>query len=202
MVNKDPSCGDNPKVFKNTQKNSLNQKMICFRFFMRCPAGWGCQISSGNSITALKLEEAGFLKLITQVHRRFTGSFKSRALWARRVMVGYYWAPNLPYSVNTKCVKVDFGTGIDKVTIINCIAENTVWNPKKYHVSHPLQSIRLQQWRSQKSASGYGVTPLKRSFTCNAKMNSLSHGWRTNQADGQYAAENFMLNIRHLGLNG
>jgi glycine betaine/proline transport system substrate-binding protein len=193
MVDKDPSLATIEGIKKHAKEfpNPENESVSAF---YGCPAGWGCQISSGNLFTALKLEEAGFELIDPGSSAGLSGSL-SRAYEREESWFGYYWAPTAILG-KYEMVKVDFGTGIDKDHYINCIAENSCLDPKvTMYPPSPVYTVTTMAF-AKRAPLAYAYT-AKRSFT-NAKMNSLLAWMEDNQADGQYAAENFMLNNKDI----
>lgn len=189
MVDKDPSLATitgikkHAKQFPNPEDDSVSA-------FYGCPAGWGCQISGGNLFKALKLEDAGFELIDPGSAAGLSGSL-SRAYERGNAWFGYYWAPTAILG-KYDMVKVDFGTGVDQKEYMSCITKIDCLEPKAtMFPPSPVYSVTTTGF-AKKAPAAYAYT-AKRSFT-NAQMNSLLAWMEDNQADGQYAAENFMLN--------
>jgi glycine betaine/proline transport system substrate-binding protein len=156
--------------------------------FYGCPAGWNCQITAANLFKALKLDEAGFDLVDPGSGAGLSGSI-AKAYEREEGWFGYYWAPTAVLG-KYKMVKVDFGSGVDEEHYLNCISVDTCLEPKvTMYPPSPVYSITTESFAS-KSPAAYDYI-AKRSFT-NADMNSLLAWMEENQADGAYAAENFL----------
>ena len=189
MVDKDPSLATiqgiikHAKEFPNPENNSVSA-------FYGCPAGWGCQISGGNLFKALNLKDAGFELIDPGSAAGLSGSL-SRAYEREQPWFGYYWAPTAILG-KYPMVKVDFGSGVDKEHYMTCISSDSCLEPKvTMYPPSPVYSITTTEF-AKRAPQAYAYT-AKRSFT-NAQMNKLLAWMEDNQADGEYAAENFMLN--------
>ena len=158
--------------------------------FYGCPAGWNCQISSSNLFRALNLEEAGFELIDPGSAAGLSGSI-SRAYERQEPWLGYYWAPTAILG-KYKMVKVDFGTGVDLEEFTGCTTQENCLDPKPtMYPPSPVDTVTTTDFK--KRAPQAFEYLAKRSFT-NNEMNSLLAWMEDNQADGQYAAENFMFN--------
>lgn len=99
MVDKDPSLATiagvikNAKLFKHPEDPEKSG-------FIGCPAGWNCQITSGNLFTALKLADSGFELVDPGSAAGLDGSI-AKAYERKEAWFGYYWAPPL-FSANTR----------------------------------------------------------------------------------------------------
>ncbi|TYL48533.1 ABC transporter substrate-binding protein [Marinomonas sp. IMCC 4694] len=187
MVDADPSLAtiegikQHAKAFPNPEDASVSA-------FYGCPAGWGCQITAGNLFKALNLQESGFELIDPGSSAGLSGSL-SRAYERKASWFGYYWAPTAILG-KYDMVKVDFGTGVDTEHYIKCIAEDSCMDPKvTMYPPSPVFTITTTDF--QKNAPEAYAYTTKRAFT-NAQMNGLLAWMEDNQADGQYAAENFM----------
>lgn len=169
------------KEFPHTEDDSVSG-------FYGCPAGWGCQISSSNLFRALKLKEAGFELIDPGSGAGLAGSI-AKAYERKAPWFGYYWAPTAVLG-KYKMVKVDFGSGVKKEEFINCIALADCLEPTvSMYPPSPVYTVTTDEF-ADTSPEAYAYLG-KRSFT-NEQMNGLLAWIEENQADGQYAAENFM----------
>ena len=104
MVEKEPSLATiegvikNAKLFPHPEDGSKSG-------FYGCPAGWNCQISTGNLFKALKLEDAGFEIVDPGSGAGLSGSI-AKAYERGEGWFGYYWAPTAVLG-KYKMVKVD-----------------------------------------------------------------------------------------------
>ncbi|MEL0636105.1 ABC transporter substrate-binding protein [Marinomonas sp. TI.3.20] len=193
MVDKDPSLATIQGIIKHA-KEFPNPEDSSVSAFYGCPPGWGCQISSGNLFKALKLKDAGFELINPGSSAGLSGSL-SRAYERKEPWFGYYWAPTAILG-KYKMVKVDFGSGVHPKEYINCITKDDCLDPKvTMFPPSPVYSVTTTEF-AKKDPKAYAYI-AKRSFT-NAQMNKLLAWMEDNQADGQYAAENFMLNHKDI----
>jgi glycine betaine/proline transport system substrate-binding protein len=139
---------------------------------------------------ALKLGEAGFELIDPGSAAGLSGSL-SRAYERKEPWVGYYWAPTALLG-KYKMVKVDFGSGIDEEEFTTCTTQENCLNPKvTMYPPAPVHTLTTTNF--EKRAPEAFAYLSKRSFK-NNDMNALLAWMEDNQADGQYAAENFMFN--------
>lgn len=189
MVDKDPSLATIQGVIKHAKDFPSSEDPSVSAFY-GCPAGWGCQITAGNLFKALNLKDAGFELIDPGSSAGLSGSL-SRAYEREEAWFGYYWAPTAILG-KYEMVKVDFGTGVDTEHYIKCIAEDSCLNPKvTMYPPSPVFTVTTADFK-KRAPEAYAYTE-KRAFT-NAQMNALLAWMEDNQADGQYAAENFMFN--------
>lgn len=156
--------------------------------FYGCPAGWNCQITARNLFHALNLEEEGFELVDPGSGAGLSGSI-ARAYERQEPWFGYYWAPTAILG-KYKMVKVDFGSGINEEEYINCISKDTCLEPTvTMYPPSPVYTMTTADF-AKRAPDAYAYMQ-KRSFT-NDEMNGLLAWMEENQADGQYAAENFL----------
>lgn len=188
MVDKDPSLATiegikaNATLFPHPEDDTKGA-------FIGCPAGWGCQISGNHLHKALGLGEANIELVDPGSAAGLDGSI-ARAYERGEGWFGYYWAPTAILG-KYEMVKVDFGSGVDADHFLNCLAKAECEDPKpSMYPESPVYTYTtadLQQ-RAPEVVEYLG----KRSFT-NPQLNSLLAWMDDNQADGEYAAENFMV---------
>jgi glycine betaine/proline transport system substrate-binding protein len=84
-----------------------------------CPAGWGCQISTGNLFRAFKGEEKGFVLVDTGSGAGLDGSI-AKANESKTGWLGYYWYPTSLLN-NYEMVALSNGVEHDKAMWDGCI---------------------------------------------------------------------------------
>lgn len=158
--------------------------------FYGCPAGWNCQISSGNLFNALKLENKGFELIDPGSGAGLSGSI-AKAYERGEGWFGYYWAPTAVLG-KYEMVKVDFGSGIDKEHFETCTTNPDCLEPKV--TMYPPSAVDTVITESFAQNAPKAVSYLSnRSFT-NAQLNRLLAWMEDNQADGEIAAMYFLEN--------
>ena len=173
----------NAKLFKHPEDPDKSA-------FYGCPAGWNCQISSGNLFRALKLGEAGFDLIDPGSGAGLAGSI-AKAYERKQPWFGYYWAPTAVLG-KYQMVKVDFGSGVDKQHFIDCISQEGCENPHPtMYPPSPVQTVTTYTF-ADKAPEAFAYLQ-KRSFK-NAQMNKLLAWMEDNQADGNVAMEYFLKN--------
>ena len=189
LVDKDPSLATiqgvikNAKMFKHPEDPDRSM-------FMGCPAGWNCQITSGNLFRALKLADHGFDLVDPGSGAGLAGAI-AKAYERKEPWFGYYWAPTSVLG-KYKMVKVDFGSGIDEEHWLKCISQADCQNPRvSMYPSSPVHTVTTEGFAA-KAPEAYAYLG-KRAFG-NAQMNSLLAWMEDNQADGDVAMEHFLKN--------
>lgn len=195
MVDEDPSLKTiagviaKVKTFKNPEDPDRGA-------FYGCPAGWACQISAGNLFRALKLGEAGFDLVDPGSGAGLSGSI-ARAYERKKPWFGYYWAPTAILG-KYNMVKVDFGSGINAEHYRDCITNIDCADPKvTMYPSALVQTVTTENF-AKKSTQEFKYL-AKRSIS-NVQMNSLLAWMEDNQADGDIAAEYFLINHEEIWL--
>ncbi|MFT5718406.1 MAG: glycine betaine/proline transport system substrate-binding protein [Oleiphilaceae bacterium] len=187
MVDEDPSMATIEGVIKAAAKFKHPEDPDRSAFY-GCPAGWNCQISSGNIFNALKLSEAGFDLIDPGSGAGLAGSI-AKAYERKQAWFGYYWAPTAVLG-KYKMVKVDFGSGVNKEEFINCSSKEDCLNPKvTMYPPSAVQTVTTESFAAKAPAAYAYLT--KRSFK-NAQMNKLLEWMEDNQADGDVAMEYFL----------
>lgn len=188
MVEKDPSLATiagvkaNAKLFKHPEDPSKSA-------FMGCPAGWNCQISSSQLFNAMALDKAGFELLDPGSGAGLAGSI-AKAYEREQAWFGYYWAPTAVLG-KYKMVKVDFGSGTDPKHFKECITQETCLEPKAtMYPPSAVESVVTEKFA--KRAPAVMDYLAARSFK-NAQMNELLAWMEEQQADGEFAAEHFLM---------
>lgn len=189
MVDKDPTLATIDGVIAHADlfKNPENPDKSAF---IGCPAGWTCQITSGNLFRAMKLGEAGFELIDPGSAAGLSGSI-ARAYEREEPWFGYYWAPTAVLG-KYRMVKVDFGAGVDEEHYINCISVADCLEP---HVTAyppaPVHTVTTEGF-AERAPEAFDYLS-KRAFT-NAQMNEILAWMEDNQADGDFAMEYFLKN--------
>lgn len=156
--------------------------------FYGCPAGWNCQITARNLFNALEMGDAGFELIDPGSGAGLSGSI-ARAYERQEPWIGYYWAPTAILG-KYEMVKVDFGTGVDETQFRECITSESCLNPEAtMYPPSPVYTMTTAKF-AERAPEVFDYMQT-RSFT-NQQMNGLLAWMEENQADGQYAAENFM----------
>ncbi len=188
MVEQDPSLATIEGIKKNVKLFEHPEDPDRGAFYS-CPAGWNCQISAGNLFRSLKLEDAGFDIIDPGSGAGLSGAI-AKAYERKEPWFGYYWAPT---SVLGKynMVKVDFGSGIDKDAYVNCITNADCTDDVVTMYPPSLVQTVTTEGFAQRAPEAYEYL-TKRAFT-NEQMNGLLAWMEDNQADGEYAMENFLL---------
>ena len=189
MVDKDPSLATIEGVIKSAAMFKHPEDPDKSAFY-GCPAGWNCQISSGNLFTALKLKDKGFDLIDPGSGAGLSGSI-AKAYARQEPWFGYYWAPTAVLG-KYKMVKVDFGSGIDKEEFINCSSKEDCLEPKVTMYPPSLVQTLTTESFAARSPAAYEYLS-KRSFK-NEKMNELLAWMEDNQADGDVAMEYYLTN--------
>lgn len=187
MVDKDPSLATiegiiaHKELFQHPEDPSKSA-------FYGCPAGWNCQISSGNLFNALDLGDKGFELIDPGSGAGLSGSI-AKAYERGEGWFGYYWAPTAVLG-KYEMVKVDFGSGTDKEHFKTCTTSPDCLEPKV--TMYPPSAVDTIITENFAERSTDAVDYLsKRAFT-NAQMNSLLAWMEDNQADGEIAAQHFL----------
>ena len=189
MVDKDPSLATIEGVIKSAAMFKHPEDPDKSAFY-GCPAGWNCQISSGNIFAALKLKDEGFDLIDPGSGAGLSGSI-AKAYARQEPWFGYYWAPTAVLG-KYKMVKVDFGSGVDKEEFINCSSKEDCLGPKVTMYPPSLVQTLTTESFAVSSPAAYEYLS-KRSFK-NDKMNELLAWMEDNQADGDVAMEYYLTN--------
>ncbi len=187
LVDADPSFATikgikaHAKMFKNPEDPDRSA-------FMGCPAGWNCQITSGNLFKALHLKDAGFDLVDPGSGAALAGSI-AKAYERKQPWFGYYWAPTAVLG-KYQMVKIDFGSGVDLTHYVDCISVADCRNPHPtMYPPSPVHTVTTENF-AKRAPQAFAYLG-KRSFT-NAEMNKLLAWMENNQADGDVAMEHFL----------
>ncbi len=159
---------------------------------MGCPAGWACQITTGNLFEALKLEDAGFELIDPGSGAGLAGAI-ARAYERERPWFGYYWAPTALLG-KYEMVMVDFGSGVDVEEFRNCTTQPDCLEPKvTMYPPGPVSTLTTTEF-AERAPEAFEYLS-NRSYT-NAQMNELLAWMEENQADGEFATLHFLENYQ------
>jgi glycine betaine/proline transport system substrate-binding protein len=189
MVDKDPSLATIEGVIKNAALFTHPEDPERSGFY-GCPAGWNCQISSGNLYKALNLEEAGFDLIDPGSGAGLSGSI-AKAYERKEAWFGYYWAPTAVLG-KYKMVKVDFGSGIDKDEFTSCTSAENCLEPKV--TMYPPSLVQTLTTEKFAAASPAVFEYLSNRSFKNNQMNELLAWMEDNQATGDIAMEYYLVN--------
>ena len=196
MVEKDPTLATiagikaNAKLFTHPEDDSKSG-------IYGCPAGWNCQISSGQLFNALELEADGFELLDPGSGAGLSGSI-AKAYEREEAWIGYYWAPTAVLG-KYKMVKVDFGTGVDVKHFKECITQVDCLTPKP--TMYPPAAVDAVVTEEFAKRAPEVVTYLEARSFSNDQMNILLAWMEDQQADGEYTVEHFLTNYESTWTN-
>ncbi|PLY16007.1 MAG: ABC transporter substrate-binding protein [Sedimenticola sp.] len=187
LVDKNPELATidgikaNAKMFKHPENPDKSA-------FMGCPAGWNCQITSGNLFKALKLADSGFELIDPGSGAGLAGAI-AKSYERQEPWFGYYWAPTAVLG-KYKMVKVDFNSGTDEKHYVDCISIEGCENPKvTMYPPSPVHTVTTEAFATR-APEAYAYL-AKRAFK-NDQMNQLLAWMEDNQADGDIAMEHFL----------
>jgi len=187
MVDKDPTLATIAGVIAHANEFEHPEDPELSAFYT-CPAGWNCQISSGNLFEALKLADAGFDLVDPGSGAGLSGAI-AKAYERQEPWFGYYWAPTAVLG-KYEMVKVDFGSGIDEAEFKNCTTAEDCENPKVTMYPPSMVQTVTTEGFAKRAPEAYEYL-ANRAFT-NAQMNGLLAWMEDNQADGDVAMEHFL----------
>lgn len=158
--------------------------------FYGCPAGWSCQITSENNFKALDLADSSFEIVDPGSGAGLAGSI-AKAYEREEAWFGYYWAPTAVLG-KYEMVKVDFETGTDVEHYKSCItSDECITSKATMYPAADVETVVTE--RFAKRAPEAMAYIENRGFT-NDQMNGLLAWMEDNQADGEYAMINFLIN--------
>ncbi len=183
LVEKDPSLATIKGVLANAKLFEHPEDPDRAAFY-GCPAGWNCQISTGNLATAMGFEAAGFDYVDPGSGAGLSGSI-AKAYERGEGWFGYYWAPTAVLG-KYKMVKVDFGSGVDFEHFTTCTTKEDCESPKATMYPPSLvQTITTADFAKKNPMINEYLA--KRAFK-NADMNGLLAWMEDEQADGEIAS--------------
>jgi glycine betaine/proline transport system substrate-binding protein len=170
-----------PELFPHPEDKSKG-------LFMGCPAGWNCQITSGNLFKAFGMEDKGFLLGDPGTAAGLDGSL-AKAYERKEGWFGYYWAPTA-FLGKFDMVKVDFGVEHNKEEWDKCTTVADCLNPKPNAWS--LSEVFTVTTTELEGKSPTAYNYFKRRGYHNKFLNRYLKWIDENQATGEEAAENFL----------
>ncbi len=160
--------------------------------FHNCPSGWGCQLVSANLFRAFDMEAKGWKLIDTGSGAGLDGSI-AKASERGENWLGYYWAPTtLAGKYNLKLI--DFNSGFDQEHWDNCIVKpvEECDNPQRSSWTKS-EVVSLAQVDFAERAPAVAEYVKARTFDAELLNKYLTY-MADNQASGEEAAEEFMLN--------
>ncbi|MGG7517665.1 ABC transporter substrate-binding protein [Allorhizobium undicola] len=153
-----------------------------------CPAGWACQITTGNIFKALKAGEKGFSLVDSGSAAALDGSianaFEKKAGW-----LGYYWAPT-PILGKYDMVKLSMPVAFDKAEWDRCTSVADCADPKVN--DYPVTDVSTIVTKKFAEKAGIAMDYVKQRQWDNETIGKVL-GWMSeNQADNEEAAEYFL----------
>ena len=189
MVDKNPELATMDGILKNADMFP-DPEDDSQGLFMGCPAGWNCQITSGNLYKAYGMKDAGFVLGNPGSAAGLDGSL-AKAYERGEPWLGYYWAPTA-FLGKFDMVKVDFGVKHDKEEWDRCTTVEDCANPKPnaWSPSDVFTVTTTDLKNKEPAVYDYFAS---RGFR-NAFMNKFLKWMDENQASGEEAAEHFLKN--------
>lgn len=187
MVDENPALATlegikaNPGIFTHPEDPDLGM-------VMGCPAGWGCQITTGNLFKAFDMEGAGFDLVDPGSAAGLDGAI-ARAYERQEPWLGYYWAPTSLLG-KYKMVKVDFGVEHDADEFVSCTVNAECLEPKPN--SFPVAPVRTVVTGDFLSGSPEAASYVTSRQITNDVLNEALAWGADNQADGEFAAYHFL----------
>jgi glycine betaine/proline transport system substrate-binding protein len=155
-----------------------------------CPAGWNCQITTGNLFKAYGAEDKGFRLLDTGSAAGLDGSI-AKAYSREEGWLGYYWAPTSILG-KYEMVKLDHGVEHDKEHWEACTAVLDCADPKpNAWAKSEVYTVVTKDFADR---AGPAMDYLKARSWENQTVNVLLAWMTDNQATGEEGAEYFIKN--------
>ena len=153
-----------------------------------CPAGWNCEITTGNAFKAWNAKKKGFVLVDTGSAAGLDGSI-AKAYERKQGWLGYYWAPT---SILGKydMVKLDAGVPHDPAAWQACNTKTECDKPVKNDWARA-EVFTVVTDRFMKAGGAANDYLAKRSWD-NATVNGLLAWMSEKQATGEDAARHFL----------
>ncbi|PHR19970.1 MAG: ABC transporter substrate-binding protein [Hoeflea sp.] len=155
-----------------------------------CPAGWNCQITTGNLFKAYDAEEKGFRLLDTGSAAGLDGSI-AKAYEREEGWLGYYWAPTSILG-KYEMVKLDHGVEHDKEEWESCTAVLDCADPQPN--AWAKSEVYTVVTKAFADRAGPAMDYLKARSWENQTVNVLLAWMTDNQATGEEGARYFLKN--------
>lgn len=152
-----------------------------------CPAGWNCQISTGNLFTAYGAEEKGFELVDTGSAAGLDGSI-AKAYERKEGWLGYYWAPNSILD-RYELVLLDMGSH-DKEEWDSCTAVLDCEGPKVN--GWPISEVYTVVTKDFAAKASVAMDYVSTRSIGNNTLNKMLAWMTENQATGEEAALYFL----------
>lgn len=155
-----------------------------------CPAGWNCQITTGNLYKAYGAEDKGFRLLDTGSAAGLDGSI-AKAYNREQGWLGYYWAPTSILG-KYEMVKLDHGVEHDKEHWEACTAVLDCADPKPN--AWAKSEVYTVVTKAFADRAGPAMDYLKARSWENQTVNVLLSWMTDEQATGEEGARHFLKN--------
>lgn len=155
-----------------------------------CPAGWNCQITTGNLYRAYGAEDKGFRLLDTGSAAGLDGSI-AKAYNREEGWLGYYWAPTSILG-KYEMVKLDHGVEHDKEHWEACTAVLDCADPKPN--AWAKSEVYTVVTKAFADRAGPAMDYLKARSWENQTVNVLLAWMTEEQATGEEGAQHFLKN--------
>lgn len=155
-----------------------------------CPAGWNCQITTGNLYKAYGAEDKGFRLLDTGSAAGLDGSI-AKAYNREQGWLGYYWAPTSILG-KYEMVKLDHGVEHDKAEWEACTAVLDCADPKPN--AWAKSEVYTVVTKAFADRAGPAMDYLKARSWENQTVNVLLSWMTDEQATGEEGAQHFLKN--------
>lgn len=153
-----------------------------------CPAGWNCQLTTGNAFKAWGAADKGFVLVNTGSAAGLDGSI-AKAYERKQGWLGYYWAPTSILG-KYEMVKLDAGVPHDKENFENCNSKADCDKPVKTDWAKSLVFTVVTD--RFKQAGGPAFDYLSKRNWGNDTVNQLLAWMSNNQATGEDGARHFL----------
>jgi glycine betaine/proline transport system substrate-binding protein len=153
-----------------------------------CPAGWNCQITTGNAFKAWDAANKGFQLVDTGSAAGLDGSI-ARAYERQQGWLGYYWAPTSILG-KYEMVKLDAGVPHEPEAWQNCNSVTECAQPQRNDwATAEVFTVVTDRFKQQ---GGPAFEYLARRSWGNDTVNALLAWMSDNQADGARGAQHFL----------
>lgn len=153
-----------------------------------CPAGWNCQITTGNAFRAWDAAKQGFLLVDTGSAAGLDGSI-AKAYERKEAWLGYYWAPTSILG-KYEMVKLDAGVPHDAQAWVACNAKLDCDRPVRTDWARAeVFTVVTDRF---KQAGGPAWDYLAKRGWGNETVNGLLAWMSDNQATGADGATHFL----------
>ncbi len=154
-----------------------------------CPAGWGCQVSTGNLYRAFKAADKNFVLVDTGSAAGLDGSI-AKANERKEGWLGYYWYPT---SILNKypMVKLDNAVPFDKEHWDNCIMKGEACAEPK-PTGWPVTEVYSVVTKDFAARAGVAMDYIGKRAMSGDEIQGLMNWMTENQATGEDGAKHFL----------